>query len=213
MKNTVKLNEAQLRNLIAESVKKVLRESSVAVRGTETKSFVEPQDGKYPWAAPLGYSNKENEFIEKYGEAVAQRIDYALRKKGINAHVKVSEDIENDTVLDIYGRILKLSIRIGVSRGKRRSRVLQVAVPVIRKILDVMSMVEDYDMDINDYMFPDDAYINIEAQVKPDKNGMTQIEKSPWYQTNSNEKRQTVSNYNPFRYPYEGDWFFGVELF
>ncbi len=205
-KNIVKLSEDKLRKIVSESVKRILKESSVAVRGTQTDTDVYPVPysdayvDRYGATKPTVTSKMENDSIEKYGEAIAQRIDYALQKKGLEGvHVQVNEDIDNYN--EMYGsyeeksyRTMKFDINIDAYGNGGYIKTLQGAV-VVGKMFDTMSMVTGYRMNIETEKLGRSAYIGVEAYVKPDKNGMAQLQKEPLYQSDPVTKRRAFSTY------------------
>ena len=207
-KDKLILNEQQVEKLVAKCVRRALKESSVAVRGTTTNTDVYPVPydddyvDRYGPTNPTDSNKSENDSIEKYGEAIAQRIDNIFKKKGIKGHVQVSEDMHNYDYQ--YGKqesknFRDLNFNIDVrSQGKEGNVTTLMAATLVAKMLKTMSMVKSFETKV-EVSANGSGHINVSARVNPDKNGMTQLQKEPSYYSDSHTMRSASSTYRPDR--------------
>lgn len=184
-----------------------INEARVSVRGTRTETEVYPVPYDDDYVERYGATNprdehkSENQFIEKYADAIAQRLEYAFKQQGVNAAVEVSEDIENsyyhENNKEFKDRLLRFRISIGSLRNKKygATKTLQCAT-VASKIFSHLSVVNGYVIQVECDDYGQVADIAINAYVKPDKNGMIQLEKElTWYPFDNNFNYTARSRY------------------
>lgn len=165
-----------------------INEARVSVRGTRKDADIYPVPYDDDYVERYGSDNprdehrSENQFIEKYADAIAQRLEYIFKQYGVNVAVEVSEDIENAYYHEINkefnNRMLRFRMRITSLRNKRygATKTLQCAT-VASKMFSHLSVVNRYDIQVECDDYGKVADITINAYVKPDKNGMIQLEK------------------------------------
>lgn len=184
-----------------------INEGRVSVRGTrkETDVYPVPYDDdyveRYGPTKPREEHKSENQFIEKYADAIAQRLEYAFKQQGVKTSIEFSEDIKNtyyhEKREEFDCRQLIFYINITSLRNRRygATKVLQCAT-VASKMFSQLSVVNSYDIKVECDDFGHEANITINAYVKPDKNGMLQLEKEPrWNPFDDNLKYTARSRY------------------
>ena len=182
------IDENKIQKIVAENVKNVLKESSVAVRGTQTDTGTDTSNYNSRY-----FLKQENDSIEKYGEAICQRIDYALQKRGLKSHTQVNEDIDNiNTIHDGYQSIRTMNFQIRISTPGIKS--LEGGM-FVGKMFEAMSMISAYRINIKTFNGMPYTVVEVIARVKPDKNGMKQLQKKPSYQSNSGNNSQSYTTY------------------
>ena len=190
-----------------ESNSRKINEARVSVRGThrETEVYPVPYDDdyveRYGATEPRDEYKSENQFIEKYADAIAQRLEYAFKQQGVKAAVEVSEDIENsyhhESNKEFKHRQLRFRISITSLMNKKygATKTLQCAT-VASKMFSQLSVVNGYVIQVECDDYGHEANITINAYVKPDKNGMIQLEKEPlWNPFDNDYKYHARSRY------------------
>ena len=113
MKRTIRLNESQLRRIVSESVKRILKEADV-VAGTNTmKTTVYNTDNKGRRNNMLAnFSSWENQTAPDYVQMWADRLEKALNKNGNMFEVTgyVDNDAEVDNRKSDQFQIVKFSV-------------------------------------------------------------------------------------------------------
>lgn len=191
-----------------------INEARVSVRGIrkETDVYPVPYDDdyveRYGPTKPSEEHKSENQFIEKYADAIAQRLEYAFKQQGVKASIEFSEDIENtyyhEKHKEFDRRQLIFYINITSLRNKKygATKTLQCAA-VASKMFSQLSVVNSYDIKVECDDYGHDANITINAYVNPDKNGMLQLEKEPrWNPFDNNLKYTARSRYEDEEYDY-----------
>ena len=183
-----------------------LNEGSVSVRGTRKSSDIHPVPydddyvDRFGATKPRDEYKSENEYIEKYADSLAQRLEYAFKQQGVNSAVEVSEDIENsyyhENDKEFETRLLRFIIVFNIRTRKDAAiKILQCAT-IAAKMFSQLEIVDSYAINLECDDYGHQSYLNINAYVKPDKNGMKQLEKNPsWYPFSSNTKYRAHSRY------------------
>lgn len=99
MKNTVKLNESQLRKIVAESVKKVLKEARMG-RGTTTTTSSSWSGDEYGGTTSTFYGTKENPYSNDAVMMLANRLEKRLGGKyrvEVHSNPYKSEEYDYDS--------------------------------------------------------------------------------------------------------------------
>lgn len=112
-KQTIRLNESQLRRIVKESVKRVLKESDV-VAGTntrKTKTF-DDDDATNRHSANVNFSSWENQYAPDFVQMWADRLDKALNKNG--KPFEVTAYVDNDEEIGPYEKSKDTTIKISV---------------------------------------------------------------------------------------------------
>ena len=194
-KKLIRLTEADLHRIVKESVNKILNESSVATRGTRTNSggvysspFDDEENGSTTWTD----AGEENKYIEKYAQAIADRIEKALKRNGVeNCHVDVHEDVDYDEQYNNTTRELVFDIEWGGVGLVKPSKVYLL----VCKILGNMEMVRYFNIKTNASGAMNCGDLQVTAVVEADKNGMDEIPKEPYYRVNDYTSRQGYSHF------------------